>query len=317
MPCLRAQHVAKSYDGIAVLRDASLEIGTGEILALLGPNGSGKTTLIKILATLLTKDAGEVIILGHDLDQDEDKIRYLFGYVGQDAEHSAYARLTVCENLRFFGAMRGLERRRIDAQIERLAVDFDFAPFLGALHMALSGGQKQIVAIVRALLPDPPLIYLDEPTKGLDPLIARRVRNSLRRYAVEGKKSVLLTSHVLSEVEELADRVALIQSGQIETIGTPDALKRALDLTGVFEIRAALLSEEVEAALARIGSKRMAREANGAWVAIGVGTSAATMQSVLQLLHEKNLDPHYRYRSVSLEDALLHHYGRRDETLDR
>ena len=106
-----AEHVRKSYNSAVALQDASLEVYQGEILALLGPNGAGKTTLIKVLATLLTKDAGQVRILGYDLDEQPENIRHLFGYVGQDTERSAYARLTVVENLQFFGMLRGMTEK--------------------------------------------------------------------------------------------------------------------------------------------------------------------------------------------------------------
>ncbi|RME59728.1 MAG: ABC transporter ATP-binding protein, partial [Caldilineae bacterium] len=207
---LTVEHVQKRYGSVQALVDANLDVQPGEIHALLGPNGAGKTTLIKILATLLIKDGGRVEILGHDLDQDPESIRHLVGYVGQDTERSAYARLTVAENLRFFGRLRGLTRREIDEQIDKLAGYFDFRRHLDKLFVTLSGGQKQTVVIMRAFLHDPPLIYLDEPTKGLDPIIAKRIRSFLRRLVQEEGKSLLLTSHVLSEVEELADRVSLI-----------------------------------------------------------------------------------------------------------
>src|SRR5512135_3471914 len=116
-----AEHVRKSYGRTLAVDDATLALEQGEILALLGPNGAGKTTLIKVLATLLQKDGGYVEIFGLDLDHHAEEIRHLLGYVGQDTERSAYARLTVAENLRFFGRLRGLSRRQIEQQVARLA----------------------------------------------------------------------------------------------------------------------------------------------------------------------------------------------------
>jgi len=207
---LTADHIQKKYASHLALQDASLKLHQGEILALLGPNGAGKTTLIKILATLLNKDAGKVEILGYDLDRYAETIRHLVGYVGQDTERSAYARLTVWENLQFFGALRGMDKSQVQAQASRLVDYFEFHGQMERLFGSLSGGQKQTVVILRALLHDPPLIFLDEPTKGLDPLISRRIRSFLKRYVHEQGKSLLLTSHVLSEVDELADQVARI-----------------------------------------------------------------------------------------------------------
>ncbi|MCL5999122.1 MAG: ABC transporter ATP-binding protein [Chloroflexi bacterium] len=191
---LSAQHVQKRYGQYQALLDASLDVRAGEIMALLGPNGAGKTTLIKILVTLISKDAGKVEILGHDLDRDPESIRHLIGYVGQDTERSAYARLTVWENLNFFGALRGMTAHEIRSQVDKLATFFDFNGQMDKQFVTLSGGQKQTVVIMRALLHDPPLVCLDEPTKGLDPLIARRIRAFLKRFVREQGKSLLLTS---------------------------------------------------------------------------------------------------------------------------
>ena len=145
---LTAQQVRKAYGKTVAVDDATLELHAGEILALLGPNGAGKTTLIKILATLLTKDTGRVEVLGYDIDTDPEAVRHLVGYVGQDTERSAYARLTVVENLRFFGKLRGLTDRQIAGQIDKLATQFDFHADLGKLFVTLSGGQKQTVVII-------------------------------------------------------------------------------------------------------------------------------------------------------------------------
>ncbi len=222
---LSARNICKRYGKFTALNGASLDLYPGEILALLGPNGAGKTTLIKILATLLQKDLGSVEILGHDLDQETETIKHLIGYVGQDSERSAYPRLTVWENLMFFGSLRGMDKKEIRSQANALIDHFDFQDQMNKLFVTLSGGQKQTVVIMRALLHDPPVIYLDEPTKGLDPIIARRIRAFLKYFAHEQGKTLLLTSHILSEVDEMADRVALIEKGRIHIVDLPERLK--------------------------------------------------------------------------------------------
>src|SRR5436190_14807037 len=138
-----ARNIRKQFGQATALDDLSLDVHQGEILALLGPNGAGKTTLIKILATLITKDAGTVEILGYDLDRHEREIRHLFGYVGQDTDRSAYPRLSATQNLRFFGALRGMTRHEVDDQIDKLATYFEFQGQLDKEFMQLSGGQKQ------------------------------------------------------------------------------------------------------------------------------------------------------------------------------
>ncbi|MGB8212338.1 MAG: ABC transporter ATP-binding protein [Anaerolineales bacterium] len=313
---LSAQHVQKHYGKFQALQDGSLEMQPGEILALLGPNGAGKTTLIKILATLIRKDAGEVKIQGLDLDRDVEAIRHQIGYVGQDTERSAYARLTVMENFNFFGAMRGLGRGRIRSQVENLADYFDFHGQLDKLFVTLSGGQKQTVVIMRALLHNPALVFLDEPTKGLDPLIARRIRAFLKTYAHHQGKSLLLTSHVLSEVDELADRVALIQRGRIPVCGTPQQLKAALGVNDFIELEKAQLSP---AALAQIHALPVVRgqmEREAGWISIGVMDAMAGAEAIIQVLRQAGSRTSFRHHTVSLEDAFLFHIGELNERFE-
>jgi ABC-2 type transport system ATP-binding protein len=314
---LSAQHVQKSYGKTAALRDASLELRQGEILALLGPNGAGKTTFIKILATVLTKDAGQVEILGHDLDRHTEQVRHLFGYVGQDTERSAYARLTVAENLHFFGALRGMSKQQIGAQIEKLATYFDFQGNLGKLFVHLSGGQKQTVIIMRGLLHDPPLIYLDEPTKGLDPIIAKRIRTFLKRFVQQEKKSLLLTSHVLSEVDELADRVALIHQGSISIVGTPDELKASVGATESVDIEKAPLPEATRTRIEQLEPVLFARERNHNWVSFGVSDGLTGAEAILRVIREDGVRAKFRHHTVSLEDAFIHHIGGLTEKFDQ
>ncbi len=306
---LSVQNVRKTYGATLALRDISLELYEGEILALLGPNGAGKTTLIKILATLLTKDAGKVEVLGYDIDRQEQMVRHLFGYVGQDTDRSAYARLTVTENLRFFGALRGLSRRQISDQIEKLSTYFDFGDQLGKLFMHLSGGQKQTAVIMRALLYDPPIIYLDEPTKGLDPVVGRRIRSFLQRYIHNERKSLLLTSHILSEVDELAQRVALIHDGVIAVTGTPTELKQALGPQHLIELPQAQLSPATQAALTTLEGVTVQLEREPGWISLGITDPLEGTAAVIDVLRRHEMQIPLRYRSVSLEDAFIHHIG--------
>jgi ABC-2 type transport system ATP-binding protein len=313
---LSAASIHKHYGKYHALEGASIEMHQGEILALLGPNGAGKTTLIKILATLLEKDAGQVTILGHDLDREAEAIRHLVGYVGQDTERSAYARLTVRENLAFFGALRGMTPARVRQQIDQLAADFDFNSQLDKLFVTLSGGQKQTVVIMRALLHDPLLIYLDEPTKGLDPLIARRIRAFLRQYAHERGKSLLLTSHVLSEVDELADRVALIQRGRIPICGTSAELKAALGVADFIELERQPLPAPLIERLVGLPLVRCQLEREPGWVSLGVSDPLAGAEAIFHLLREAGVKPSFRHHTISLEDAFLYHIGELGERFE-
>jgi ABC-2 type transport system ATP-binding protein len=299
-----------------VLKGASLQVYQGEILALLGPNGAGKTTFIKILATLLTKDQGSVRILGYDLDSHPEEIRHLIGYVGQDTERSAYARLTVVENLRFFGRLRGLSKQQIEQQIEKLATYFDFHRCLSTLFVHLSGGQKQTVVIMRALLHDPPLVYLDEPTKGLDPMIAQKIRRFLKHFVREEHKALLLTSHILSEVDELADRVALIHNGTIPVSGTPGELKAAIGATEFVELEKAALPATLYEEILQLKPVLCQFERQTDWVSFGVNDLLGGAEAIIRTLRRHNIQVDFRHHAVSLEDAFIHHIGKLAERFE-
>ncbi len=314
---LQARNLRKTYGRVVALEDASLDVRQGEIMALLGPNGAGKTTFIKILATLLVKDAGTVNVLGYDVDAQPEEVRHLVGYVGQDTERSAYARLSVVENLRFFGRLRGLPAALIEQQIEKLAVQFDFTAHLDKQFVTLSGGQKQTVVILRALLHEPPLVYLDEPTKGLDPIVARRIRAFLRRLASVEGKSLLLTSHVLSEVDELADRVALIHEGRIPTVGTSRELKAAIGAVEFVEIEAAALPAAVREQILQLEPVLFCHEREPGWASFAVTDGMAGAEAIIHVLRRAGIRAGFRHHSATLEDAFLHHIGEMGERFER
>jgi ABC-2 type transport system ATP-binding protein len=246
-----------------------------------------------------------------------EQIRHLFGYVGQDTERSAYARLTVAENLRFFGALRGMSKQQINDQIEKLATYFGFEGNLDKLFVHLSGGQKQTMVIMRGLLHDPPLIYLDEPTKGLDPIVAKRIRTFLKQFVQQEKKSLLLTSHVLSEVDELADRVALIHQGSIPIVGTPDELKSSVGATESVEIEKAPLPDATRARIEQLEQVLFTRERNHNWVSFSVSDGLTGAEAIIRVIREDGVRAKFRHHAVSLEDAFVHYIGELTEAFDQ
>jgi ABC-type multidrug transport system ATPase subunit len=306
---LSAKDVKKAYRQKQVLKGVSLELYNGEILALLGPNGSGKTTFIKILATLLIKDSGKVEIMGYDLDKHANTIRHLFGYVGQDSERSAYARLTARENLHFFGSLHGLDKKTIAAQLEKLVHYFDFESNIDKNFEHLSGGQKQTMVIMRALLYNPPVVYLDEPTKGLDPLVAKKIRAYLKRYVKDEQKSLLLTSHILPEVDEMADRVALIADGVIPIVSTPAKLKQSVGIQSFIEMPSDLIAPEIKDEIMTSDLILTCQEREAGWLSFGVNDLLDGTEMIIRLMRKHQIQPTIRNYTVSLEDAFVHHVG--------
>ncbi|MFW5884259.1 MAG: ATP-binding cassette domain-containing protein [Spirochaetota bacterium] len=239
----RKREVVSAVDGV----DFALE--QGEIFSLLGPNGAGKTTCIKMLATLLIPTSGSARVFGHDVVADEARVRRMMTAV-LPGERTLFWKLTVRENLRYFGSLYGLSRSYTDARIAELTGYFGVEEKLSTLVEKLSTGQRQKVVLCRALLPDPSLILLDEPTLGLDPNAARQLRALIRGIRNEGK-TVLLTTHYMYEADELSDRIAIINKGRIVALDTPAALKASLDARQIVRVETDLWTPACEKAFER------------------------------------------------------------------
>jgi ABC-2 type transport system ATP-binding protein len=224
----------KKKEIVAAVDDVSFAIPQGEIFSLLGPNGAGKTTTIKILATLLIPTSGSARIFGHDVVAEEMLARRLMTAV-LPGERTLFWKLTVKENLRYFGALYGLARTYTDRRIAELTAYFGVDEKMDTLVEKLSTGQRQKVVLSRALLPDPEVMLLDEPTLGLDPNAAQALRAMIRGIRAEGK-TILLTTHYMYEADELSDTVAIINKGKIAALDSPTALKRSLNATKIIRI---------------------------------------------------------------------------------
>jgi sodium transport system ATP-binding protein len=200
-----------------VLRGISFEAESGEIFGLLGPNGAGKTTTLRIICTLLAPDAGSVAVLGFDTRKAPEEIRLRVGVV--TAEIGVYARLSARENIAYFaelsGVLDGELNRRVDAVIERL----DMGSFANQRAESLSSGQKQKVAIARAIVHDPEILMFDEPTSNLDVLASREIRDFMVESRERGK-CVIFSTHVLHDAERLCDRVTILHQGTVVASGT-------------------------------------------------------------------------------------------------
>ncbi|MGC9103761.1 MAG: ATP-binding cassette domain-containing protein [Candidatus Methanodesulfokora sp.] len=209
---------------IRALDGVSFKAEKGEIFGLLGPNGAGKTTTVKILSTILTPDSGEAFIDGKSVLKEKEDVRKVIG-VTFTVEKGFYNKLTGKENLIYFGVLRGMSfsdaRRRADELLDLVGLSDD----KNRLFEEYSLGMRAKLAIARTLMHDPPVLILDEPTIGLDPIAARNVRNLLAELRKEGK-TILLTTHNMREAEELCDKISMIDRGRIILSGTVNELKR-------------------------------------------------------------------------------------------
>jgi sodium transport system ATP-binding protein len=229
---VRVDRLEKRLGANKVLRGISFDAQSGEIFGLLGPNGAGKTTTLRIICTLLAPDAGSVEVRGFDTRTHPQDVRRRVGVV--TAEIGIYPRLSARENIAYFGELSGVLdgelSRRVDTVLERL----DMRSFANQRAESLSSGQKQKVAIARAIVNDPPVLMFDEPTSNLDVLASREVRE----FMVESKgrgKCVIFSTHVLHDAERLCDRVAIIHQGRIIASGSTAEVKgRYQDLEDSF-----------------------------------------------------------------------------------
>ena len=232
------------------MRDVNLSIEPGEFFGLFGPNGAGKTTLIRILTTLIIPSHGSAAIHGHDVVRSASQARALIGLVFSN-ENSFYGRLTGRQNLEFFAALQNLAGPAARRQIDSLFDLFQLTPAANTPFQFYSTGMRQKLNVARALLHSPPVLFLDEPTKGMDILTAETLRSLLREELVQRqRKTVLLTTHDLQEMEALCDRVGILDAGTIRAVGAPAALIAEASASVVYRLELALAPDDDAAGLA-------------------------------------------------------------------
>ncbi|MET0341619.1 MAG: ABC transporter ATP-binding protein [Polyangiales bacterium] len=265
LPLVRALLRRPGPAVVEALRDVSLRVEAGEIFGLVGRNGQGKTTLIKTTCGLIEPSAGAVRVFGHDSVRALREVKRHIGLVSAD-ERSFYFRLSGRANLTFFGRLQGLPERAIRTRIGELSEAFELGPLLERPFQDYSTGNKQRLAIARALLPDPPLLLLDEPTRSLDPISAEGLRRVLAGWAGAGRdKTVLITTHNLAEIEALCARVAILSRGRVIECAALDTLRAKYARGEVVRVR---VRGEVDVALERalaeeLVSLRVVREPSG------------------------------------------------------
>jgi len=242
---IRTRGLAKVYSDkkrgtVEALRGLDLDCRRGEIFGLLGPNGAGKTTTLRILATILAPTAGAAWVDGVDVARDPLEARRRLGFLSGST--GLYPRLTGRETLRYFGRMHGLEGDTLEARIEELVSAFDMAEFADGRCAGLSTGQKQRVSIARAVLHDPAVLILDEPTTGLDVLASSAMIDFIESRRAAGT-CVLFSTHILSEAERLCDRIGVIDHGRLLAAGTYDELAARTGQEWLEDIFRALVRE--------------------------------------------------------------------------
>jgi ABC-2 type transport system ATP-binding protein len=241
---IRLDHVTKEYGLKVAVKDLSLDIPAGELFAFLGPNGAGKTTTIKMMCGLLFPTSGRVYIGGHDMQHDGEEARRLLAYVPD--QPFLYEKLTGREFLQFVADMYGLSPEVARARMNEVIELFQLADFVDELTERYSHGMRQRTVFASALVHEPRVLIVDEPTVGLDPRSVRLLKDLLRKKADQGT-TIFLSSHSLDVVEELADRIAIISQGRLIGCGTLEALRTQAAVDGSLEDVFLTMTEEGEA----------------------------------------------------------------------
>ena len=219
---ITVNNLTKKYNEHNAVDNISFDVNEGELFAFLGENGAGKSTTINILCTILGKTSGDVKVFGHELSREDDKIRELIGIVFQNSVLDK--KLTVGENLMTRGAYYGMRKKEILTRLEPYMESFEIDEIWNRKYEKLSGGQRRRVDIVRALINDPKILFLDEPTTGLDPRSRKMVWDHIRKLKEEKNLTIFLTTHYMEETAD-ADDVRILEKGHIIASGTPIQLK--------------------------------------------------------------------------------------------
>ena len=235
MPAIKASHLVKRYGPVTAVDDLDLEIRDGELFSLLGINGAGKTTTMKMLTCLTKPTEGDALVGGHSILREPDRVKHLIGVSPQ--ETAIAPNLTVRENLEFICGVHGFSREKTAGKIDEMSAVFSLENILNRKAAKLSGGWQRRVSIAMALIGEPQIMFLDEPTLGLD-VIARHDLWDLIR-SLKGKITLILTTHYMEEAEMLSDRIGIMKDGKLLAVGTAEELKRR---AGVLDFEAAFVS---------------------------------------------------------------------------
>lgn len=286
MSCIDVNHLSKSYGSVHAVDDLNLSIKSGQVFGFLGPNGAGKSTTIKLLTTLIPPSSGSLSILGIDAVAEPLKIRHKIGVVLQQPSYEPT--LSVEKSLEKYGMMWNVPKIERKKRMEQLLNDFDLIEIRKKRNEDLSIGQRRRVQVAREFMHDMELLFLDEPTVGLDPSARRKLLDYLKNKVKTGL-TIFYTTHILSEAEYLCDQIAIIDKGKIVTVDSPDALKNRFGKEKTIKIHLLEKQPEISSLLSGIADCKIDFE-TGTNIIIHSEQSESVLLKVLKILNDHRID---------------------------
>jgi len=303
-----AEGLRKRFGRTEALRGVDLDVPRGSVFGLLGPNGAGKTTAVRILSTLTLPDAGQARVAGYDVVRDADKVRYRIGLAGQHA--SMDEKLSGRDNLRLFGRLYHLPSKVARQRADELLSRFGLADAGDRFVKTYSGGMRRRIDLISSLITAPPVLFLDEPTTGLDPRSRGEIWDTIRELVADGT-TVLLTTQYLDEADQLADRIAVVDTGRVIASGSPDELKSEIGSRLDVVVPDAGGLPGAAAVLARIGEPDIDAEARRVSVPVSGGITLPAV--VLELDRAGVAVEDVALRRPTLDEVFLRLTGRTEE----
>lgn len=297
---IEVRQLVKSFKKVRVLEGINLQIRQGTILALLGPNGAGKTTTIKILATLLKPDSGQAIVAGYDVVKNPDKVRSVIGLTGQYSAVDEY--LTGRENLQMMGRLYHLSPSDSNKKAEELLGHFDLLEVAGRPAKTYSGGLRRRLDLAASLIASPPILFLDEPTTGLDPRSRIVVWETIRQL-VEAGTTILLTTQQLDEADHLANWIAVLDKGKIIAEGTSAKLKSEV---GEERLELLVAKGHFDRATTILKGKHVTQDDKTRTISIAIDDSVEDIQEILFKIEKSKIEiDSISLRKPTLDDVFL------------
>jgi ABC-2 type transport system ATP-binding protein len=305
---IQVEHISKRFGTLQAVNDVSFTVQSGEIFGLLGPNGAGKSTLIRMMTTLVPPTSGTAVVAGHDIIRDPTAVRERIGVIPQNM--TSDPELTCAENIGIHARLYGITGARRRKRTAELLEAVGLADRADALASTLSGGMRRRLEIARGLVHDPQILFLDEPTTGLDPVSRISVWEMITHLRVEQGRTLLLTTHYMEEADRLCDRVAIVDRGRMVALDTPVALKGSVPGASRIEVQFEPDLPGGGAELEALPAVKAVRALGSATYRVSSDRGPASATELVELARERKLElKSLSVASTTLDDVFLHYTG--------